>query len=269
MTLDFSFDRVAHAYRQQRAHPPAVSHTIGRAIASIIGTNARALELGVGTGRIAWPVVDAGCHVVGIDISLPMLRELVHAPQEAHPARLRVLQADMHALPFATDTFDAVFAVHVLHLARDWRSVLTETARVLRPGGAFIRGRDWTDPHSVVGQVRQELRRQVIQRMPDSVPPAAGAEMEQTLVALGASQPEAAHEISVAEWTSQISPAEVIAAMAARDDAESWVLPDHLLEPIIAHLQAWAITTWPDPAAKQTVTQRFVLQLTRGNWGGP
>src|SRR5262245_18370730 len=34
------------------------------------------LELGCGTGRIALPLVEAGCQVLGVDVSLPMLKEM-------------------------------------------------------------------------------------------------------------------------------------------------------------------------------------------------
>ena len=34
------------------------------------------LELGCGTGRITLPMVQAGCTVLGIDLSIPMLRQL-------------------------------------------------------------------------------------------------------------------------------------------------------------------------------------------------
>ena len=64
MKFDFSFDkRVAKNYEAQRTHPPEVAQQIGEAIASLAGPSAHVLEIGVGTGRIARPVVAAGCHL--------------------------------------------------------------------------------------------------------------------------------------------------------------------------------------------------------------
>jgi len=46
-----------------------------------------------------------------------------------------VAQADAAALPYASDSFDAVFEFNSLHHIADWRQALSELSRVLRPGG--------------------------------------------------------------------------------------------------------------------------------------
>jgi ubiquinone/menaquinone biosynthesis C-methylase UbiE len=271
MGIDFSFDaRVAGRYDAQRAHPPAVSQQIGATIAAAAGPGARVLEIGVGTGRIAWPVAAAGCRVVGFDISDKMLREVV---SENRPAlsrlssyqyqTLSLLQADMHRLPLRSRAFDAALAVHVLHLAQDWRRVLRETTRLLRPGGAFIQGDDWIDPHSVVGRLRDELRTRALALSPQLRPPAAGIPKAQFLAQLGGSHVE---EIVAAEWVTWLSPNERLAAVEQRMDAESWFLPEALFTPLLEQLRAFAAATWDDLDAKQAVTRRFVLKVTRGDW---
>lgn len=268
MGVDFAFDaRVAGRYDAQRAHPPAVSQQIGAAIAAVAGPGARVLEIGIGTGRIAWPVVAAGCRVVGFDISDKMLHEVFgqqRAPERpfASPP-LTLLQADMHHLPLRSRAFDAALAVHVLHLAEDWRRVLRETTRLLRPGGAFIQGDDWIDPQSVVGRLRDELRARALALSPQLRPPAAGISMAQFLAELGGGRVE---EIVAAEWVAWISPNERLAAVAQRMDAESWFLPEALFTPLLAQLRAFATATWDDLDAKQAVTRRFVLKVTRGDW---
>lgn len=66
MTTDFSFDeRIVNLYNRQRAHPPEVSQQIGEVIASQVNAEQPLLEMGVGTGRIGWPVAAAGCDVIG------------------------------------------------------------------------------------------------------------------------------------------------------------------------------------------------------------
>ena len=123
MKFDFAFDkRVAQRYRDQRAHPIEVSAEIGRSIAALTHPNARVLEIGIGTGRIARPVVEAGCKVVGFDLSAEMLGEL-------ELPNLTVFQADMHKLPLMANCCDMALAVHVFHLAKDWRQVLREATR--------------------------------------------------------------------------------------------------------------------------------------------
>jgi ubiquinone/menaquinone biosynthesis C-methylase UbiE len=257
MQFDFSFDkRVAQRYNAQRAHPPAVSAEIGRAIAALTVPNARVLEIGVGTGRIAAPVVQAGCRVVGFDLSADMLGE-VQQPN------LTVFQGDMHALPLADDCFDAALAVHVLHLAHDWQRVLTATTRVLRPDGVFIQGDDWIDPDSVMGRLRDELRQRAIAMSPNMKPPAAGVSKKQFLAELGGTEQT---ECIAAEWETAISPAERLAMIENRMDNESWFLPEPLFNNLFTQLKAYAADTWTDLDKPQPVKRRFVLKITRGHW---
>lgn len=259
---DFSFDnRIAQMYNRQRAHPDAVARAIGRTLAEIAGPDALLLEMGVGTGRIALPVAAAGCRVVGFDISPNMLAEI--GPDQDATGGLHLLRADMHRMPFSRDRFDGVLAVHVLHLSRDLPQVVAEAARVLRPGGAFIQGRDWVDPASVVGQLRDELRRLALHYAPDLLPPAAGVPLAQQLAHRGG---HTVNEHQAAEWTTTLSPAERLAMVEQRIDAESWIIPDHLFGAVCDDLRAFAARTWPDLDAPQTVTRRFLLTVTRGEW---
>lgn len=259
---DFSFDnRVAQIYNRQRNHPPEVSQAIGAAIAAQAGQR-RVLEIGVGTGRIAWPVATAGAPVVGFDISTQMMDE-IHATRPNEQAQLDLLTADMHHMPFTGDSFGAVMAIHVLHLATDWQRVLREIARVLQPDGVLVQGEDWIDPDSVVGQLRNLLRDIVIEIAPNFRPPAAGVSRKQFLADLGGTQTE---EVIAAEWQGEISPAQRLQEIEARIDAESWILPDDLFDTVFARLQDYAAKTWPNLEETQPVTRRFVLKVTRGSW---
>jgi SAM-dependent methyltransferase len=255
--LPIRFDAIAGAYDQVRGHPPEVAEQIGRAIAALVGNNAHVLELGVGTGRIALPVATAGCRVVGIDISAEMLHT---ARAKEGGGALRLLQGDIERLPFADAVFDATLAVHVLHLARDWRGVLAEALRVLRPGGVFIQGRDWRDPQSCVGRLRSKLRETLMDLLPGSRPPGAGAAVGQALVKLGATvEPE----MVAAAWVAPISPAQVLEEMESRSDAETWVLDDATLSAALERLRAWAASVYDDLNRTEMVERRFVLQAAR------
>lgn len=264
MTINIQFDKIAQSYSAQRAHPPEVSAQIGSAIAALAGVGSRVLELGVGTGRIAGPVAAAGCRVVGIDIARDMLRV---AQQDAGSNQngvsapmLSLLQGDVAHLPFADQSFDAVLAVHVLHLIPDWRAALVEIARVMRPGGVFIQGRDWRDPASSSERLRAKLREAVMELVPGGRPPGAGAAIAQALAKLGG-EPEA--EQTAATWVSHAAPAAVISNMAARADAETWALDDATLEQAIDRVRAFAEASYPDLDTPQEIAQRFVLSPVR------
>jgi SAM-dependent methyltransferase len=104
---------------------------VARAIASHV-KGRDVLEVGVGTGLVAAALGADGRSVVGIDLSLPMLRH-------AH-ARLGgvVAQADGFSLPVRSESVDAVVIVWVVHLVPDPGAFLAEAARVLRPRGRIV-----------------------------------------------------------------------------------------------------------------------------------
>ena len=102
----------------------------------------RCLEIGVGTGRIALPLIESGINVVGVDISAEMLRRYV----EKAPPNIEVAVADATRLPFADRTFTSAIASHVLHLILGWVSALDELVRVLVPGGVLLASRSADPP---------------------------------------------------------------------------------------------------------------------------
>jgi ubiquinone/menaquinone biosynthesis C-methylase UbiE len=53
-------------------------------------------------------------------------------------ASARVEVGDVSAMEFSDEAFDVVLDLAVLHHVPDWRSALSEVARVLRPGGQFL-----------------------------------------------------------------------------------------------------------------------------------
>jgi ubiquinone/menaquinone biosynthesis C-methylase UbiE len=258
----YDFDRMASVYDAQRAHPSDVSLQIGAAIVEVISahaSNPRLLELGVGTGRIALPTVMAGANLVGLDHSREMLAVAAeHAVDEG--LTIDLLHADARQLPCADNAFDAVLAVHVLHLIDDWRATLDEVVRVLQPAGRFIQGSDWRDPESCVGLMRAQLRAAAIDLMPDIRPPGADATIEQYLQDYGGVAQE---PIVAASWKSMISPADVLRGMLARNDSETWILPGETLAAAVVRVQDWAEQQWADLEQPQSVEQRFVLNVTR------
>jgi ubiquinone/menaquinone biosynthesis C-methylase UbiE len=131
-----SFDRAADFYDATRALPDDVHARLTALLAAELAGRGAALEIGVGTGRIALPLVAAGIDLVGVDIAAKMLRRLVDNAGGRAPFPLCV--GDVTALPFADRSFGAVVASHVLHLVSAWRATVDEAVRVMHPGGVFL-----------------------------------------------------------------------------------------------------------------------------------
>ena len=89
----------------------------------------RTLDLACGTGRL---LAFAG---TGVDFSPNMLA----LARKRWPDK-ELVEASATALPFADNSFRAVYALHlIMHLSKDQtRQVLEEVYRVLEPGGVFI-----------------------------------------------------------------------------------------------------------------------------------
>jgi ubiquinone/menaquinone biosynthesis C-methylase UbiE len=98
------------------------------------------LELGCGTGRIAFPLARAGVEVVGIDRSAEMLaRARRRARRAASGQRVRLVRGDIRHLPFSKGRFPLVIApygiLQSLLRERDLAATLASIAGVLEPGG--------------------------------------------------------------------------------------------------------------------------------------
>ena len=98
------------------------------------------LDLACGSGHQSLAWAERGHRVTGIDFDRQLLlagRERVRRATEG----LRTVhwtEADATSLPFHDASFDVVFNNSLLEHIPDWEKVVSETARVLRPGGIYI-----------------------------------------------------------------------------------------------------------------------------------
>jgi SAM-dependent methyltransferase len=105
----------------------------------------RLLDVATGAGYIAAAAARLGADVIGIDFSATQVR----AARERYPG-VRFDQADAEALPFDSDTFDAVVnGFGMCHLANP-DVALREAFRVLKRGGS-VAFTVWDTPEQAVG----------------------------------------------------------------------------------------------------------------------
>jgi SAM-dependent methyltransferase len=138
---ELAFDELAASFDAQRGLPKAAVAALVQLIEELAdGNRLRVIEPGIGTGRIATAALAGEHHLVGVDLSRAMLREL-HAKLSrvsGPPLHASLVQGDARALPFTDATFDLAILASVLYLIVDWRSALDELWRVVRPGGHLL-----------------------------------------------------------------------------------------------------------------------------------
>ena len=132
-------DRVAERYDEtsREMYDPAVLDPTVDFLAMLAGDGA-ALELGIGTGRVALPLSARGVEVQGIDISEPMVDRL-----RTKPGAERI---DVTIGDFATTKLDRTFRVAYLVFntignltTQDEQVACFENAAAhLEPGGCFV-----------------------------------------------------------------------------------------------------------------------------------
>src|ERR671930_27918 len=96
---------------------------------------ARVLDAGCGPGLVAEAFLDAGCDVVGVDLSAEMVRR---ARQRCarFGARARFEQSSLFDL--REDAFDAALSRNVLHHVEDPRAFIARQVVLVRPGGKVL-----------------------------------------------------------------------------------------------------------------------------------
>ncbi|ABW01369.1 class I SAM-dependent methyltransferase [Caldivirga maquilingensis] len=93
---------------------------------------ARVLEIGPGTGRLANMVSGLGYHVVGVDVSLPMVK------QARRFWRPDFINGGSWRLPLRGGSFDAAVAVFTMHHWGNNELSVVGLRDSLKPDGVFI-----------------------------------------------------------------------------------------------------------------------------------
>ena len=128
-----AYDQIAPEFSQTRADVwPELNQLIAQ-----IKAGAHVLDVGCGNGRLRLLFKDVKINYIGCDISAGQLKQAQQHDRFQLPDQQFVL-GNITALPFAENSFEAVFAVAMLHHlpSRAQRlKALTELYRVLKPGG--------------------------------------------------------------------------------------------------------------------------------------
>lgn len=258
MRKSLAFDQAVSFYDKTRSEPEWVMDAVAEAF--IRETHAtptsKILEIGIGTGRVALPLVQRGLGLWGVDLSYAMMVEL-QKKIEKRNFRVALAQADAVALPFPRETFDIAYAVHVFHLVAGWQNALAEVRRVLKAGGSLLLSFHHRDPNSPNMKLRKKLGALAWEHGVDARRP--GAPSEDALKAELEKWDGGLKTVEAARWVSSSTPGQVIDEIAARIYADTWLIPPDLLSELIPHLSEWA-------RAEFGVLTRTVQQESRFDW---
>jgi SAM-dependent methyltransferase len=126
-------DTVSRRVALQEERAADLASRVQRLLAPFSGEE-RALDVGCGTGALAYALAPHVREVVGVDRSA----DLLAAARERAPANATFIEGDATALPFGWGEFDLVGCLRVLHHVRRPELVVAELARVMRRGGRLL-----------------------------------------------------------------------------------------------------------------------------------
>lgn len=241
-----SFDRVSDIYDATRGLPSSVSEQVTNYILNLVSAtpDTTFFEAGIGTGRIALPIVERGYSYTGVDISEKMLDELRHKLQGV-PHQLTLLKADATTLPFDDNSFDVALTVHLLHLIPAWRQALAEIRRVLKPEGIYLYSHSRINSGSSdefdvnPGRFNFEQRWQAILADYGHLVTRYGATAKEVVDALS-EQSATLETVVAAQWRVELTAGEMLNRYENRIYSSSWQVPDDIFFPAIRDLREWA-----------------------------
>jgi ubiquinone/menaquinone biosynthesis C-methylase UbiE len=144
MTPPSHEDKVRAVFGERAAtYTTSGSHTDPEVLAWVVEraqcqAHWRALDVATGTGHTAFALAPHVGHVTGVDLTPEMLAEARGLQARNGLRNVTFAVADVHRLPFASDSFDLVTARRAPHHFSDVRHALVEMRRVLRPGGRLV-----------------------------------------------------------------------------------------------------------------------------------
>ncbi len=103
-------------------------------------TGGRVLDAGCGEGNVAiYLAKNHGLKVDGVDLlDFNIANAKANAAQQNQSDNVTFQVGTYMQLPFANDTFDAVYTMETLVHAPDYHKALSEFLRVLKPGGKLV-----------------------------------------------------------------------------------------------------------------------------------
>ncbi|MDM7324493.1 MAG: class I SAM-dependent methyltransferase, partial [Thermus sp.] len=246
-----------------RAYPPEVAGRIATAIGNALGVRgeeAVLLELGVGTGLIALPLIARGYGYIALDKD-PAMLEVFRQKAAGVMRKVRLLQADARSIPLPDESVHGVIVVRLWHLLPDWPKALAEALRVLRPGGVLLEGWD---------RIEAEEEERILERWIALVE-GEGIRVERGLHTKRREEVEAALKRLglksktrvVVQWREERTLSQVLEALEARLYYFTQTVPEEVQARVMPRLRAWAEGEFGGLDRSFALERSFTLRTTR------
>ncbi|MBW4462459.1 MAG: class I SAM-dependent methyltransferase [Nodosilinea sp. WJT8-NPBG4] len=255
--MTISFDRAADFYDNTRTLAPEVSERLTAEILRLgrATPDTTFFEPGIGTGRIALPIVERGYAYTGVEISEAMMDRL-RQKLEGKAHQLTLINADATALPLDDNAFDVVIAPHILHLIADWQRAMDELRRVLKPARVFIYFHHPTNKTAARDAIGQQWREILSSYGYDS-----GFTGGVTEDVLGRLQEQGAtlETVAVADLSRESTVDSLMRAYRDRIYSNMWRVPNDIYPQALADLEDWAAQEFPNTDVPMTSQDNITL----------
>jgi ubiquinone/menaquinone biosynthesis C-methylase UbiE len=129
------------------------------------------LDAGCGTGVFTMDILASGSRVVGLDISLPMLKQ---AEKKLKGLPFEIVLANMLNLPFPEDSFDKAVSLAALEFIGEAKQAVAELFRVTKKGGTIVVATlnslsSWASRRIAEAKERHTIFEKAIFRSPDEL----------------------------------------------------------------------------------------------------
>ncbi|MBV8485945.1 MAG: class I SAM-dependent methyltransferase [Verrucomicrobia bacterium] len=132
---------------------------------------ARVLDIACGTGNVTIPLARRGAMVTGLDMA-PNLLEEARARAAREGLRIRLDEGFAETLPYPDASFDVLVSMFGIMFSPLLATVVSEMARVLRPGGRLALA-NWT-PSGFSGRMGALVGRYLPPPPPGTIAPHVG-----------------------------------------------------------------------------------------------
>ncbi len=247
-----TFETAADYYDATRGMPEGTSAEAAELLvnAGTLTSDSVVLEIGAGTGRISHSLRPFVGRLYGIDLSRNMLSKFSDK-LSAGDTNIQLLQGDITRLPFPENTFDALIAVHILHLVPRYQDALAEAARVLKPDGHLLHGTSGMG----FGDLWQVWREALVDYPPQQAR-LKWDKIDQTLHDAGWQAHEESHSMS---YRYHRAPSIIRDWLANRRFSITWELPDELLAKGVELMEAALKETYDDPDQPTDMEAAFTV----------